>query len=211
MILYAGWKVPESGDVPITEEIPAGSGALNIPEVSLPQPAAPGEAGEAPQPVRLKITLPGNVRIFITWYSTNTAIATVGRVGIGTRAAESSLRLPSDEEVEVTPVGAGTAEIIAADDKGTILASCPVTITRNDVGTETVEGKVFLAYPNPASDHITVTGLTAGETVRLYSASGMQVGVYVALSSEQTIDVSTLPGGVYYLKAAGGTVKVIKK
>lgn len=50
-------------------------------------------------------------------------------------------------------------------------------------------------YPNPAKSHITITG--ASGTVQIYNA----MGVILLETTKTDIDVSTLPKGMYYVKA----------
>jgi hypothetical protein len=62
-------------------------------------------------------------------------------------------------------------------------------------------------YPNPASDVVTLTGLTGGETVDLISVSGSILLSRKAAGSTETIDVATLPSGIYYVQVAKGKAR----
>ena len=84
-------------------------------------------------------------------------------------------------------------------------------IKSNPTSTERINDIAVIAYPNPTTGIITVTGLTAGEAIKMYSLSGAQVGSYVAPAAEMTIDLSNLSSGMYFVSAGGQMVRIIKK
>jgi len=65
-------------------------------------------------------------------------------------------------------------------------------------------------YPNPATDKVTITGLTDGTVVSLYSISGQKL-LDVTVSGDTPIDISGLAKGMYFLNTATGSAKIIKK
>lgn len=64
-------------------------------------------------------------------------------------------------------------------------------------------------YPNPASSTITLRGVESGTTFEIYSITGMRAlhGSY----QTNSIDVSSLSQGVYYLKTANNVARFIKE
>ncbi|MGQ2985433.1 T9SS type A sorting domain-containing protein [Flavobacterium sp.] len=68
----------------------------------------------------------------------------------------------------------------------------------------------FSVYPNPASDNITVAGLTEGIVVSLYNVSGQKL-LEVTANGNTPIDISSLAKGIYLLNTDVGSAKVIKK
>lgn len=62
-------------------------------------------------------------------------------------------------------------------------------------------------FPNPVSDFITIAGLQAGKTVRIYDISGS----LLLTTSESTIDLSSYPKGMYLVRVGNKTAKVVKK
>ena len=84
-------------------------------------------------------------------------------------------------------------------------------IKSNPTSTERINDIAVIAYPNPTTGIITVTGLTAGEAIKMYSLSGAQVGSYVAPAAEMTIDLSNLSSGMYFVSTGGQMVRIIKK
>lgn len=65
-------------------------------------------------------------------------------------------------------------------------------------------------YPNPTTDYIKIDGVEESLEFVVYNTSGKLVleGCY---SRGETIDVSTLNSGVYYLKTAMGNTQILKK
>ena len=84
-------------------------------------------------------------------------------------------------------------------------------IKSTPTSTEPIKGVTVTAYPNPTKGMITVTGLTAGKTINIYSLSGAQVGSYIVSADSITIDLSNLSRGIYYLVVEGQTIKVIRQ
>jgi hypothetical protein len=67
------------------------------------------------------------------------------------------------------------------------------------------------AFPNPVQDGRLNVLLKEPVQVRLFDASGRQVLTQRLNAGLQTLNVSGLQGGVYYLKAGVETVAVIIK
>ena len=129
----------------------------------------------------------------VIWASSNPAVATVSPSGVVTAVSEGIVA------IQVKTV-----------DKG-LTASCTVTVTKSTVGTEHVDDNKFAAYPNPTDGILTVTGLTPGATLRLYSATGTLTATYQAIDTKMTLDISHLTAGLYYINIDGQTLKVIRK
>ena len=99
-----------------------------------------------------------------------------------------------------------------------ILFSCPIAnakkiLFNNDgssptaiVPTREESSVVFKAFPNPAADYVTVTGLAEGETIRLFDLQGKAV----KQTAGTTVSLTGLPAGVYFLQAGQEVVKIIK-
>lgn len=68
----------------------------------------------------------------------------------------------------------------------------------------------FKLYPNPATNKITVR-LAKASTLSIYDMTGRIVFTRQARSGNNTIDIASLPQGVYFLKTATHTTKLIKK
>ena len=84
-----------------------------------------------------------------------------------------------------------------------------VTSGTNDVN----ENNVTLGVsPNPAHDYIVLTNLISSENgkVSIYSATGVQVILRQISSSTETVDVSSLPQGIYIVRVNNQTAKFIK-
>ena len=130
----------------------------------------------------------------VTWSSSNPAVATVSANGT------------------VTAVAEGTATITVRTVDGGFTATVTITVTDPGVSNAPVDGGLFNAYPNPTDGIVTLTGITAGEQIRIYNLTGTQAATYIATTDgKMQIDLSTLPRGTYILKTTTGTVKVILK
>ncbi len=55
------------------------------------------------------------------------------------------------------------------------------------------------AYPNPAKDMLTVSGLKAGEQIALYSAAGQKLQIRNVTGYQERLDISGYAAGLYYL------------
>ncbi|MBQ7211234.1 MAG: T9SS type A sorting domain-containing protein, partial [Muribaculaceae bacterium] len=70
----------------------------------------------------------------------------------------------------------------------------------------------LVAYPNPADNVLNIKAGKALGNVEIFSVAGALVKkVNAGEQSSATLDVSDLAAGVYYLRAAGARVTVIKK
>ena len=81
-------------------------------------------------------------------------------------------------------------------------ASCPVSALKKEK-----IGRDVLAFPNPATDRITVVGVSKGTDIRIIDLSGRTRIKRIAKSDRIQIDVRTLSPGLYFLKA--GTARAV--
>ena len=65
--------------------------------------------------------------------------------------------------------------------------------------------------PNPATDCITLDGLTLGSPLSLYDMKGHLLWKRTARSTSETLSLSGLHSGIYMLHTPEGTVKVVKR
>jgi hypothetical protein len=70
----------------------------------------------------------------------------------------------------------------------------------------------FSAYPNPANNSITVTVADANTTTdaKVYDILGNQVATYPMHGTKNTIDITNLTSGVYFLSVNNATQKFVK-
>jgi CubicO group peptidase (beta-lactamase class C family) len=68
----------------------------------------------------------------------------------------------------------------------------------------------FIIYPNPASDHITVSGLPVNSEVLIMDLTGKQLLSQKTSTTITTIDIQKLPQGVYILCSILGIKKLVK-
>ena len=76
----------------------------------------------------------------------------------------------------------------------------------DNVGLRSTETGNIAIYPNPTTDQVTVTGLPEGSLIELYNAYGR----LVISSFNSQFSILNLKPGLYLLRTAVGTAKVIK-
>ena len=105
--------------------------------------------------------------------------------------------------------GYDVVNITVSNACGERVLSYPVRVDPSS-GSENIEDAVPSIYPNPVSDILNIIGLTAGEVIKLYNASGSLIATYTAENEKMSINISSLASGVYYLSTSNKTMKVIK-
>jgi len=82
------------------------------------------------------------------------------------------------------------------------------TLSANDFEFSDENIKIF---PNPAANHITLSGITSEVSYEIFDANGRTISSGI-LSNEVPININTLTNGIYYLKTETGIIKkIIKK
>lgn len=74
-----------------------------------------------------------------------------------------------------------------------------------------VEEEHWVVFPNPTTDYVTLVGEKALEKVTIYDFNGRKVLQKGLATDEQSIDVSSLAKGVYYIQLTSGKVQETKK
>ena len=72
------------------------------------------------------------------------------------------------------------------------------------------KGVSLRVYPNPATESFRILGLEETSSVTVMSATGAVV-VSMTADKDQSIDVSGLPTGVYFVKAGQNVMKFVKR
>lgn len=68
----------------------------------------------------------------------------------------------------------------------------------------------FKMYPNPAAQTINITGITQSQDVRIYSLLGKELHRQT-IQQSNTLDISFLKPGIYFVQIGATTEKLIKK
>lgn len=203
-VLYAHWKLVPGAPAP-TPGTPSNPGTPSTPGTNPTQPGNPvAVIGVYLNETKLSLARGKSFALMavvepvtatdrsVIWSSSDSAIVSVSKEG------------------DITAQASGTAVIKAVTNDGGHMAACIVTVTNENVSNDEVDGASLKAYPSPTTGTTTVTGLTAGSTVRLYSPVGALIDSYIAPAMEMTIDLSHLSTGIYYLNVEGKTIKIIK-
>ena len=97
-------------------------------------------------------------------------------------------------------------------DKGNFLPGVGTGDSNNGLGEDAVSVEV---YPNPVSDKLNIVLSENGmnKTMSLYSVEGIVIGSYTVHSIYETIDMSGLANGMYFVKIEGqnATIPVVKQ
>jgi len=84
-------------------------------------------------------------------------------------------------------------------------------LSTTTVGIETVAGKGLQVYPNPTKGQLTVdNGQLTIDNVEVFDVYGKKIA-NCQPSIVNSIDISHLPAGIYFVKTGGKAVKVIKE
>lgn len=79
----------------------------------------------------------------------------------------------------------------------------------SSMGTTDFIKKSLTIYPNPANNHVMLTGVPANAIITIYDMSGKKV--HETMNKNNYIDISRLAAGIYILKTSYGSAKIIKK
>jgi len=100
----------------------------------------------------------------------------------------------------------------------TIAVLGDATYTANfvsNVGIYDVQATSIMVSPNPATEAVTVSGLKAGTLVKLIDMAGKECFAATTKGEKLTLDLSTLPAGLYFLRAVSDegqtTLKIVKQ
>ena len=74
-----------------------------------------------------------------------------------------------------------------------------------------VSDNLLRVYPNPTADHLIVSGLEDGATLRVYTREGKLLETATAQGNTATLQVSHLAQGTYLLQINTTVVKFIKQ
>ncbi len=105
--------------------------------------------------------------------------------------------------------GEYTYAVSAVYEDGESEKTTPVTVNLTVSVMENDE-VVFMMYPNPAENHITIESLRDAE-VKIYSVNGQMISQQNIIEGINTIDISNLNAGMYFVSVNGIMVKIVKK
>ena len=100
---------------------------------------------------------------------------------------------------QAVPDGTYVYSVSAVYEGGVERASSPVTVTVG-VGNESRDAAGIRLMPNPASDHVLVSGQYS--RLELWSVQGNLV-MSMESAGDEELDVSALPSGIYFLRVSG--------
>jgi len=113
-------------------------------------------------------------------------------------------------------MNATSQQSVAAEKVGTTYVTAPngsplcYRIGVGESSVAAVKGVSLRVYPNPATESFRILGLEETSGVTVMSATGAVV-VSTTADKDQSIDVSGLPTGVYFVKAGQNVLKFVKR
>ena len=144
----------------------------------------------------------------------NMAVSIVKSIKSNSNPAIVSAAINNNDELVLTPIASGTADIVLSFNSKGKLVEKTVTVnsSASTLATAEVKKLEFGIYPNPVTDMLTLKTQEKIQSVSIYDASGKAINV--TLNNGQ-INVSMLPNGIYILKAVTDKAvyqqKLIKK
>ena len=118
---------------------------------------------------------------------------------------------------QVATVGFDATKMYLYDSEGTELGNTLLTDLDKIVfeegeldGVEDLTAKVHV-YPNPTMESIVVSGMQAGQTLRVFSLDGKILSATTTTSGNTEVYVGNLSNGAYLLQIGAEVVKFIKE
>lgn len=115
----------------------------------------------------------------------------------------AKLEIDGDDVVLV-----GNDGVMLASHKINDIDKIELNASTSGVGEAAAKGSVKVVSDGYS---VTAEGMTDGKMLEMYTAAGKLVSKTVAHNGTATIDATSLPSGVYVIKAQGQTLKVVKK
>ncbi len=121
----------------------------------------------------------------------------------------------SSQTIDVTTTG---DYIIEVTDANSCSNSDTIHVQFDDcTGINTIENNNLSIYPNPAQDYIVIAGNAKQfiENIQIFDITGKSVKTVIASGAKQSVDISTLQNGVYFVKVNTSedvkTIRMVKK
>jgi hypothetical protein len=158
-------------------------------------------SGFSPTTYSYTVTVPATTSSVAIGATLNNAHATLDNTNLGTKPLTGDVTTFTIKVIAENTLDSATYTLQVALEQ--VIPSAVLTST---------VGKLSV-YPNPVVDgQLTIENLQSlATTVEVYSIDGKLVRVYQVTGESATINVSTLPQGVYLVKAAGKVAKVVKQ
>lgn len=88
--------------------------------------------------------------------------------------------------------------------------SISIVVTTDDVGIDTKDQQ-FKIYPNPANNQVTISDLSGDAKIELYNLLGESVYTIKTSNEQETILLTNLPTGAYFVKITQGDFQTTRK
>jgi hypothetical protein len=115
----------------------------------------------------------------------------------------------------LTAVANGVVTVTAsATDGSEVTGSKEITITGQNVSVEDQSARTMRVYPNPATTVLYIENAGEVQGIDIVNTDGRLVRTISTVQEQMTIDVSDLPGGVYFIRSYQkdqiNTIKLVK-
>ena len=145
-------------------------------------------------------------------YNVNVA-NTVNRINVSATAADAYASVEGAGE-HLLEMGNNAIDIVVVAENGSNMRTYSINVTRGVVGMEdNIHQSPVIAYPNPATNQITISGLSGSGILSLFDAVGKERLRQTITSTQEIITVNSLPSGIYLIRITESektsTLKVI--
>jgi len=152
---------------------------------------------------------PGDAKVWQITIEFTTSITIVATANHHAAKVEAS-----HQGVKQVKVGINPFEIsVTAENGSKVNHSLEVTVKEKPTGVDEYMGQPLIAYPNPERDNITISGLQGYGILTVFDAAGRLWIQRNIASSQETISVSALPQGSYFVQIVEGerirTIKIM--
>lgn len=84
------------------------------------------------------------------------------------------------------------------------------------LSTPSLTNQDILMYPNPATDHIVLSGLMGNETIKMFDSTGRQLQTKQVTKAIQHLDMNNFASGIYFIyvtntQGESSTLRLVKK
>ena len=158
-------------------------------------------------PHNLTAELVGEDDVILTWEAPQVGTPTSYKVYRNDAAVKTTSEMTYTDE----DLAAGTYRytVTAVYEEGESSHAGPVTV-QVTVSIDENNEVAFVVYPNPAENYVMIESIKEAE-VSIYSINGQMVSSQTISEGTNTIDVSNLNAGMYFMKVNESMIKIIVK
>lgn len=121
-----------------------------------------------------------------------------------------NIAFDSYKVVSETAGAEAETNITLSNENAIINADLMLKSTEFNTDVNEIQTSGITVYPNPVTDHLTIT-LSKAQEVHIYNALGQEVMNKQLQEGSNTLNVSSMEKGIYFIKAGSEKLKIVKK